>query len=81
MCFDRLTRSDASALDRFSSSKAHRTILIPPDSIQRLYEAAGEPRSFWLGPGVGHAQMFSTYPDEYEQRAIAFFDSSLLGNE
>ena len=54
---------------------------IPPDSIQRLYEAAGEPRSFWLGPGVGHAQMFSTYPDQYEQRVIAFFDSSLLGDE
>ena len=54
---------------------------IPPDSIQRLYEAAGEPRSFWLGTGVGHAQMFNTYPDQYEQRVIAFFDSSLLGNE
>ncbi len=54
---------------------------IPPDSIQRLFEAAEEPRSFWLGTGVGHAQMFNNYPDEYEQRAIAFFDSSLLGEE
>ena len=54
---------------------------IPPGSIQRLFEAAGEPRSFWLGPGVGHAQMFNTYPDEYEQRAIAFFDASILGEE
>ncbi len=54
---------------------------IPSDSILRLYEAARAPRSFWLGTGVGHAQMFNTYPDEYEQRAIAFFDTSILGEE
>ncbi len=51
---------------------------IPADSAMRLYAAAGEPRALWTEPGVEHVSMFTTYPDEYEQQVVAFFDSHLL---
>jgi fermentation-respiration switch protein FrsA (DUF1100 family) len=50
---------------------------VPPDSAQRLYDAAGEPRSLWTSPGVDHVGMRRAYPDEYERRLIAFFDAHL----
>ncbi len=51
---------------------------VPPDSAQRLYAAAGEPRTLWLGPGVGHGGMRAADPDEYDQRVFTFFDTYLL---
>lgn len=51
---------------------------IPTDSGARLFAAAGEPRVFWVEPGVGHLLMQATFPDEYERRVIGFFDEALL---
>lgn len=51
---------------------------IPPDSAQRLYAAADEPRTLWTGAGVGHIGMRAANPEEYDQRVIAFFDATLL---
>ncbi|MBN1877470.1 MAG: alpha/beta hydrolase [Anaerolineae bacterium] len=48
--------------------------VIPQDSAQQLYEAAGEPRAVWTAPGVEHLGMKRAYPEEYEQRVLSFFD-------
>jgi fermentation-respiration switch protein FrsA (DUF1100 family) len=51
--------------------------VIPPDSAQRLFDAAGEPRRLWIEEDAGHAEMFTLMPDEYLRRVTAFFDESL----
>ncbi|MGE5251152.1 MAG: alpha/beta hydrolase [Bacteroidota bacterium] len=51
---------------------------IPPDSARRLYEAAGEPRSLWVEPGVVHMGMYRSFPGQYTSRVIGFFDRALL---
>jgi fermentation-respiration switch protein FrsA (DUF1100 family) len=50
--------------------------VIPPDSAQRLYDAAGEPRHLWVVERVGHAAMFDRMRDEYMRRVIGFFDET-----
>jgi fermentation-respiration switch protein FrsA (DUF1100 family) len=50
---------------------------IPLDSGQRLYEAAGEPRLVWQEEGIGHVEMYTAQPSEYEARVIAFLDEAL----
>lgn len=56
-----------------------RDSAIPPDSAQRLFDAAGEPRFLWLGEDAYHMNMYAKYPEEYEERVIGFFDRYLLG--
>jgi len=46
-------------------------------SGQRLYDAAGEPRTLWFDPQVGHSRFDTARPDEYERRVIALFDDAL----
>ncbi len=41
----------------------------------------GERATLWIVPDAGHTRAFSRYPNEYEQRAIAFFDAALLEPE
>lgn len=53
--------------------------MVPLDSAQRLYDAAGEPRQLWLEPGVPHLSMFATHGEEYAERVIGFFDTNLVG--
>jgi fermentation-respiration switch protein FrsA (DUF1100 family) len=45
---------------------------------QEQFAAAGEPKSLWIVPGVGHGGYIQTWPDEYEARVIGFFDEVLL---
>lgn len=52
--------------------------VIPPDSGQRLYAAAGEPRMLWLEPDVGHVGMFAADAQRFEQKLLRFFAASLL---
>lgn len=52
--------------------------MVPLDSAQRLYDAAGEPRQLWTEPGVPHLSMFTYYEAEYTERVIGFFDQYLL---
>jgi fermentation-respiration switch protein FrsA (DUF1100 family) len=54
---------------------------IPPDSAQRLFDAAGEPKVLWLQPGAGHVGAYSAAREEYEQRVIEFFKAALLDQE
>jgi dipeptidyl aminopeptidase/acylaminoacyl peptidase len=50
---------------------------IPLDSAQRLYNAAGEPRTLWQENGVDHVAMFSAQPQEYEERVVSFLNGAL----
>lgn len=52
--------------------------MIPTDSAQRLYEAAGEPRYLWTEAGVNHVGMYSMHPEKYEEQVVGFFNKYLL---
>ena len=52
--------------------------MVPLDSAQRLYEAAGEPRQLWLEQDVPHLNMYAYYKTRYTKRVIKFFDEYLL---
>ncbi len=45
------------------------------------FTAAGEPKSLWIVPGVGHGGYIQTWPEEYEARVVSFFDEALLGKQ
>ena len=53
--------------------------MVPLDSAERLYEAAGEPRQIWTEPDAPHMNMYSYYRTRYTKRVIKFFDTYLLG--
>jgi uncharacterized protein len=53
--------------------------MVPLDSGQRLYDAAGEPRQLWVEEGVPHLNMYAFYKTRYTNRTIKFFDEYLLG--
>ena len=44
-----------------------------PDLSRELYEAAGEPKSFWLAPRAGHLAILNEHPQELPRRITAFF--------
>jgi fermentation-respiration switch protein FrsA (DUF1100 family) len=54
---------------------------VSPDSGQRLYDAAGEPRELWFDPQLDHVQFSTERAGEYERRVVAFFDKYLLGQD
>lgn len=53
--------------------------MVPPDSGQRLYDAANEPKLLWEEDGVPHLNMYGFYKTRYTKRAIEFFDKYLPG--
>jgi dipeptidyl aminopeptidase/acylaminoacyl peptidase len=55
-------------------------VVISPESGQRLFDAAGEPKEFWYDPALGHVDFDKEYPAEFEQRISEFFDTYLLEN-
>ena len=52
--------------------------MVPLDSAQRLYDAAGEPRQLWVEADVPHLNMYAYYKTRYTKRTIKFFDEYLL---
>ncbi len=52
--------------------------MVPLDSAQRLYDAAGEPRQLWTEEDVPHLNMYAYYKIRYVKRTIKFFDEYLL---
>ena len=52
--------------------------MVPISAGQRLYDAAGDPRTMWFEEGVGHLMMIDAFPEEYESRIIEFLDNALL---
>jgi hypothetical protein len=53
---------------------------VPPDSGQRLYDAAREPRQLWFDAELERCGFWDSRREEYEKRVAAFFDQYLLGN-
>ena len=53
--------------------------MVPLDSSQRLFDAAGEPRILWEENDVPHLSMYAYYKTKYTERVIQFFDQYLLG--
>jgi uncharacterized protein len=51
----------------------------PPDSGERLFAAAGEPRFLWEKDNVPHQSMYLDNPRRYQRRLLDFFDEWLLG--
>jgi uncharacterized protein len=45
----------------------------PLSGERRLYAAAGQPKEQWIVPHGGHVGALDTYPQEYQQRVLAFF--------
>lgn len=46
--------------------------VVPPRSGQRLYEAAGDPKVYWLIQDAGHVRGRLLEPEEYEARVLEF---------
>ncbi|CAM3616316.1 alpha/beta fold hydrolase [Corallococcus sp. ZKHCc1 1396] len=44
-----------------------------------LFQAACEPKAYWVVPGAHHGEYAAKAPAEYERRLRAFFDAALLG--
>ena len=51
--------------------------VIGADETVRVFEAAVEPKRFWLIEGSNHARGWQTAPEEYERRVLEFFRESL----
>jgi fermentation-respiration switch protein FrsA (DUF1100 family) len=51
---------------------------ISPDSGERLFAAAGEPKYLWYEPELGHVMFDGARPEEFESRVVGFYDSYLL---
>jgi dipeptidyl aminopeptidase/acylaminoacyl peptidase len=51
--------------------------LIPADNGRKLYQAAREPKEFWLIPGAEHGATLAAAGNEYEKRVGEFFDKNL----
>jgi uncharacterized protein len=55
--------------------------MVPLDSAQRLYDAAGEPRQLWTENDVPHLNMYAYYKAKYTKRVLRFFDEYLLAKQ
>ncbi|MBN2115275.1 MAG: alpha/beta fold hydrolase [Anaerolineales bacterium] len=51
----------------------------PPDSGEKLFHAAGEPRYLWKQENVPHLSGYLDNPRRYQRRLVDFFDEWLLG--
>lgn len=50
----------------------------PPDSGERLFEAAKEPRYLWTDENAPHLAIYVDNPRKYQRRLVDFFDEWLL---
>ncbi len=50
----------------------------PPDTGEKLYNAANEPRFLWEKKNVPHMQMYQDNPRRYQRRMVDFFSQWLL---
>jgi dipeptidyl aminopeptidase/acylaminoacyl peptidase len=49
----------------------------PPPVMQRMFDAAGSPKSLWIVEGAEHGTYAKTAPAEYEKRVVAFLDDTI----
>lgn len=50
-----------------------------PDEARAMFDAASEPKEFWLVPGAAHVDLHSVASHEYEQRVLAFLRRGGVG--
>ena len=55
--------------------------LIGADATERVFQAAVEPKQFWLIAGADHARGWQAGREEYERRLLAFFREALMSGE
>lgn len=48
--------------------------VVSPDSGDRLYQSADQPKDMWYEKTVGHGQFLKMMPAEFERRVTEFFD-------
>ncbi len=48
------------------------------EDSRRLFDAAGEPKRYWLIPNSDHARGWQFASDEYERRVVEFFRDTLV---
>ncbi len=53
-------------------------IVAPPDSGEKLFNAAKEPRFLWLAKNAPHLAIYLDNPRRYQRRLVGFFDEWLL---
>jgi fermentation-respiration switch protein FrsA (DUF1100 family) len=51
--------------------------VVGPEEALKLFEAAGEPRRYWLVPGADHSRGWQAAPAEYEERLLDFLSDAL----
>ncbi len=51
--------------------------ITPLAGMQALYQAASNPKQYWVVPNAGHAQSFAIDPEEYVEHVETFFDTYL----
>ena len=51
--------------------------VLGPEETRYLYDAASEPKRFWLVPGADHSRGWQKAPEEYERRVLEAFDEAL----
>ncbi|HEY1958261.1 MAG TPA: alpha/beta fold hydrolase [Polyangiaceae bacterium] len=49
----------------------------PVSMVRRVYDAAGQPKEWWVVPGARHGKYLEAAPAEYESRIIGFLDGAL----
>jgi len=53
--------------------------IVPPDQSRALFDAAREPKSWWLVRGATHGRYRDAAGPAYEERLVKFYDDALLG--
>jgi fermentation-respiration switch protein FrsA (DUF1100 family) len=54
-------------------------IVAPPNAGEKLFNAAKEPKFFWLAPNAPHLAIYLDNPRRYQRRLVEFFNQWLLG--
>jgi dipeptidyl aminopeptidase/acylaminoacyl peptidase len=53
-------------------------VVVPPDQSRTLFDAANEPKSWWLVSGATHRRYADAAGTAYEAKIAAFYDEALL---
>jgi len=51
---------------------------VPPDSAERLFNAAGKPHFLWTEPNIPHMGLFLANSRRYQRRMVDFYNEQLL---
>jgi pimeloyl-ACP methyl ester carboxylesterase len=53
-------------------------VVVPPEQSRALFDAADEPKSWWLVRGATHRRYAEAEGASYEAKLVAFYDDALL---